>query len=411
MPKNTFMKQFLSVVFILLFIPALALSQQGGKSVKEIATELKQTKDTKQRLKKFEELGKIKLKTVEDVQGMTDIVRSTDNENEKDAVLSLLKISEQDKHMEKEFINMLDDSDRDIRTAAIINLGTLKTKEAAPKLREILRDFNSIKYMEFKTLKYTNPKKAYKILYEPGVAAMALGDMKDDEAIPIIVEKFDHLEQFGADALSNMGTKGLPHLLELARKEAGSKNHYAEYALADIKDIEAKPDLLTILITEKNRDIRDSILLGLRRHMFDAEVLSLTKRLYDEEKDVLFLSAMRTKEAIPFLINVLKNEREQPHNRQYVVSILEDIRDPSVIPVLEEALKEKRDLNIRSRAVNALIIIGDTETLIRLRDYLKSNLGTVVNVEYDNAQLKLIEKRLKSGRRGSIIFDEFEEQR
>ena len=331
---------------------------------------------------------------------------------------ALKEIKEEAKHLETEFIKLLDDSDRDIRTASIINLGKLKTKEAAPKLREIVKSFSKIKYMQYKSMQVLNMRKAFKIILEPGAAAMALGEMKDEEAIPILVEKFDELEGFGAVGLSKIGKKALPAILELAKKETDKKNSYAHRALADIEDKEAKPDLINILKTEKDSDIRMRVLNALTRHMFDDEVLELVKNLYEKEKDSIFLSAMRTKKAIPFLINVLKNDKD--HNaRRITVGILGDVEnaaifigdigDPSTIPALEAALKDEYK-DVRDVAVHELIQIGDKEALIRLKDYLSKNLGSVGGVEFDSKMIKIIDKRLLTGQKGTISLEEMEER-
>ena len=404
------------ILFIAILVSMLSLiglnaqaQQEDQRSIKQLKAEIQNAKDTNQRREVFKKLRTIKPETVNDVSEIVNIIRSANNEEEKeDALHALKEIKEDDKHLESEFIKLLDDSDRDIRTASIINLGKLKTKEAAPKLREIVKSFSKIKYIEYKSMHVLNMRKAFKIILEPGAAAMALGEMKDEEAIPILVEKFDELEGFGAVGLSKIGKKALPAILDLAKKETDRKNAYAQRALADIEDKEAKEDLINILKTEKNRDIRMRVLVALKRHMFDDEVLELVKNLYEKEKDTMFLTAMRTKKAIPFLVNILANDKDR-NARRAAVGILDDITDESVIPALEKALKDS-DSEVREVAVYALIPIADRDSLMRLKDYINSNFGKIGRrPEFDKTMLKVIDSRLKSGKRGPISLEEMEE--
>lgn len=73
---------------------------------------------------------------------------------------------------------------------------------------------------------------------------------------------------------------------------------------------------------------------------------------YEKERDNMFLSSMRHKNAIPFLVDVLKNDKDGD-NRGYVAIILGDIRDPSAIPALEDALND-RNRNVRQLSSRAL---------------------------------------------------------
>jgi HEAT repeat protein len=326
------------------------------KSILEIAAEIMRTKGAEQRLKLLKELAKLKPETAEDIRAIVEVIHASGNEAEKEIALAALRnINETDKHLEQEFIRLLDDPDREVRTLAIVNLGKLKAVEAAPRLREIVKSFGKVDYLKFKTMRAVNMEEAYRMIFEPGAAAVALGEMKDEEAIPILVEKFEELEGYAAEGLSKMGKKGLPYLLELARKETDEESYYAHNALAEIKDIEAKPDLMNILVTERDREIRDRVLNALSRPgMFDDDVLELVKSLYEKEKDSLFLWAMKHEKATPFLIDVLKqNMHGNPRISHIVIGILGDIGGPSAVPALEKALTV-RDRSVRQLSARAL---------------------------------------------------------
>ncbi|MBU1599746.1 HEAT repeat domain-containing protein [bacterium] len=400
------------------------VSGQKGtqKSVKQLAAEIQSTKDNSQKNRLLEKLSSIGPQTATDVEDLISIAKSTQDKVLRVVVLGALdNIKEEDKHLEKVFIKALDDRDRDVRIAMIMNLRKIKSKEALPKLREIVKDFSGTKYKLYKLKKkamgiFKSPleewetlEETFKMLQEPGMAAIALGEMKDEEAIPILVEKFYDLEGFGSEALAKMGKKALPQILELAKKEIEEKDYkkyYAKWALASIEDKEAKMDLINIVKARKERDVRDSALTSLVRFMYDDEVLEMVKNLYEKEKDTLFLHAMQNKKALPFLIDVLKND-SSPDARECAVVIIDKIGDPSAVPALEEALKD-RDKEVRYCASQALITIADRESLIRLKDYLNNNLGKVESLEYDKYAIRLIDNRLKSGKQGVISFDEKE---
>jgi HEAT repeat protein len=58
---------------------------------------------------------------------------------------------------------------------------------------------------------------------------------------------------------------------------------------------------------------------------------------------------MKRKEAVPFLSNVLKYDKD-PDNRWYVAVILGEIGDQSAVPVLEYALNDWNK-NVRSNTI------------------------------------------------------------
>jgi HEAT repeat protein len=61
---------------------------------------------------------------------------------------------------------------------------------------------------------------------------------------------------------------------------------------------------------------------------------------------------MQRKEGLPFLINVLRNDAN-PEARETAVVLIDRINDPSAVPALEEALKD-RNKQVRLNAKQAL---------------------------------------------------------
>lgn len=333
--------------------PAAAETQ---KSVKQLSAEFRKTSDKVQRRKLLDEIRE-RVQRPEhpnDVEDLISAVDSARDEGEKRAIIYVLKevrVKEEDRQFEPLFLKALDDPDVDIRIMAMGNLGTLKSKAAVPKLRKILKSYGGL---PTKAVKLIDREKAKKEWLEAGLAAMTLGEMKDEGSIPLLAEKLYDLGDAGPDALASAGKKALPVILDLARKEKEKKadEDNARTALGRIKDQEARQDLMDIVRKEKGRGIRGRAMTALTTHMYGDDIFELAKNIYETE-GILFGSAMKTREAIPLLTHILLHTFMRPHDRYYAASILGDIGDPAAVPALEKALKSN-DINLRHRAAGAL---------------------------------------------------------
>ncbi|MFH1147275.1 MAG: HEAT repeat domain-containing protein [Pseudomonadota bacterium] len=333
--------------------PAAAETQ---KSVKQLSAEFRKTSDKVQRRKLLDEIRERvqRPEHPKDVEDLINAVDSARDEGEKRAIIYVLKevrVKEEDRQFEPLFIKALDDPDVDIRIMAMGNLGTLKSKAAVPKLRKIVKSYGGL---PSKAVKLIDRERAKKEWMEAGLAAMTLGEMKDEGSIPLLAEKLYDLGDAGPDALASMGKKAIPCILDLAKKEKekGPENWAACSALARIRDKEARQDLIEIVKKEKDHLIRGNALESLVRYMYGDDLFELAKKIYETE-GILFGSAMKTREAIPLLTHILLHTFMRPHDRYYAASILGDIGDPAAVPALEKALKSN-DINLRQPAAGAL---------------------------------------------------------
>ena len=380
-----------------------------AKDIIQLSAEIQSVKDEQQKKEITAELVRLKPQTTKDVETLVSIAETTTDVMTQRAALRTLENTDKTSNsLAGAYFRALNSKNREVRIVSIQNLGKLKAKAAAPKLRDIVKDFGKMRALAFKTAKKISMRKTYEASAEYCNAAIALGDLKDEEAIPLLVEKLYDLEDCAGSGLSGIGQKAIPSLLNLARKE-GVKDAWARQALGNIKDTGAKPELLNILKTEKNRDVRISVRNALLYNMADEGVLETMFQLYRKEKDVLFIPYIKNKQVIPFLTEIAKTDSSS-NTRESAVVYLGEIGDPSVIPVLKDTLLD-RNRNIRELSLHALIPIADTEMLKYLKGHLETNTGMIGNVDHDRMYLHLIVKRLESGKRGATSFDEMEDGR
>lgn len=389
--------------------------QEGQLSIKQLVLDIQNTQDINLKRNLLKKLNSVKPQTIEDVQELMNAARSAKYEDEKEAALEALNnIKEEDKHLGGIFLKSVDDSDREIRIMAIKNLRRLKDERALPKMRKMLKDYNVIK---FKALNVVDKGKSKEMMIEGYEVAMALAEMKDEEGLAILIDKMEGLEGAGSKALAHYGKKGLTRVLELARDE--KMKDYGMAALVALDDKEAEDDLIEVVKDDKEPYVvRLNSMYALTKNIKSDKVINeiekaIEKSDFQKFEDVAISGCYNSKtdKAVKILIEILKyktadSDKEIPRKEQ-IISYLGEIGNPMAIPVLEEALKD-RNRNIRELTIHALITIADRDSLIRLREYLNSNLGNVVSLKYDKASIKLIDKRLKSGKRGTISFEEME---
>jgi HEAT repeat protein len=202
-------------------------------------------------------------------------------------------------------------------------------------------------------LTISNPNKAAEMVLEPFTAMGALGEMKDEESIPLLVEKFDYMGEYANLALSKIGKKAIPAIVELARKDDGIHHNNGRWALSNIEDKEAKSDLMYLVENDTDIEIRKCALNSLVRFMYDDDVLILSENLFRKNKTGIYMDAMKNRKAVPFLIRILNDIYENEDNRWYAAYLLGEIGDTTAIPALEEAYS-KGDRAVGGSACEAL---------------------------------------------------------
>ncbi len=236
------------------------------------------------------------------------------------------------------------------RTTAIGMVAKFKYKPAVPKLIDMVEDYGKRSLLQDD--------------YEDTVrisAALALGEIGDERAIPALIKKLGKMDSYEAKALGQFGKKALPQLLEVARN---SKDKVAVggacNAVEFMEDREVIAELWTILNNEK--DTARFIALGPLLKITDESTIPSRKEAEDylfalAKKDKRFIAdtiavAQKNKD-VGYLIKVFNDVAVGHAYRTGAIIALGEIGDSAAIPALEDALKNS-DKEIRRRAAKAL---------------------------------------------------------
>jgi HEAT repeat protein len=184
-------------------------------------------------------------------------------------------------------------------------------------------------------------------------AANALGDIRDDVAVPALLETlYDTDEQVryhAALALGQIGASSVAGLLKALKAENEKIRADAAFALGLAGGLTAVHGLLEALHDDKQKDVRTqaAVALGQIGHT-DALAGLRNALLHDEEIDVrcraaISLGQIEHSDAVPGLLQALGDPSERV--RQSVVVALEEIGHPDALFGLRKAFHiEKGDI-------------------------------------------------------------------
>lgn len=343
------------ITMVMIGLTQLVISVDNKISIKQIANEFKSAKSTGNQKVIIEKLTRAEIKSEQDIDLLAEIIRVSekDKDGQNEALNAVITVCDNQEYKiyEDKFIKLLDDSDKMVRITAIGALGLIKSEKSVPHLRKILKDISKTKYNVYKVVSYT---KALETVYEPGVAAISLGQLKDTASIPFIVENYDYLSNFAGDALVMMGREGVKAILEIS-KNAKEGEPKPIQALCRLNDPSAKDVLVQFLNDDKN-DIwlRSSVLRVLVMNLKDETVLSELKKNYSSYDSSLrwdIVEYSNKKEDIEFLLWILENENKEGI-RSLSINNIGKVGDPSLIPLLEKFLSHSKV--IRNSAKQAI---------------------------------------------------------
>lgn len=337
------------------FIGQVKAEAPDVKTVSQLVSEISAAPTASEKVALLSRLSDCRPQSSKDAEELLSVSRTASDKSIKESVLKALsKVTPVDKEkVSVAYIKSLDDKDWQIRGTVITALGKMKAAEAAPKLRSIL--MAKPRKDEIKMLEATSSddkKYSWMLFSSPGMAARALGEIRDEEAIPLLVQKYGELGEAATESLASIGKAAVPDLMRLAQKEKGANENPATMALGQIRDRSAKEDLIQIFKTEKDYEVRFTVMNSLVSFMQGDDVFDAIKAVYAKEKDPLLIMGIKTKSGVPFLIDVLKTESSYDA-REAAIVMLERIGDQSAVPALEESLHDKSK-NIRLRAADAL---------------------------------------------------------
>lgn len=159
------------------------------------------------------------------------------------------------------------------------------------------------------------------------LTALTSGD--DDRAHQAVLE------------LSRLGSKVIPHLLELVSAPNADTRWWAIYALSEIDHPGVFPHLRHAL-SDPEASVRECAATGLRLHPNPVAIPNLIAAMKTPNLLLMRLAANALvaigKEAVPSLIEVMENAPQAA--RVEAARALAEIKDPRCIPVFFSAIQE-----------------------------------------------------------------------
>ncbi|MFH0796385.1 MAG: HEAT repeat domain-containing protein [Candidatus Omnitrophota bacterium] len=243
-------------------------------------------------------------------------------------------------------------------------------------------------------------------LYVRESAVLALGKIKDPKTVGPLVNILkepkvnESISAVVRDALTKIGSVGIPLLVEALKDESGAVRRNVALVLENLKwkpqggeetvtylialgkweeVSNLGPDAFPYLVANlkiKDARIRSGAASALGKFKEPKAVTSLIERLADEDDAVreaaaIALGAIGDPQAVGPLINILQTPNYRV--RQMVINALGAIGDPQAVVPLLDFLKDKNPL-IRNAAAMALGTIRDSQAIPALVNTLKTDL-------------------------------------
>lgn len=281
---------------------------------------------------------------------------------------------------------MLDSNDEELKTIALIGLGSSGKYIAVDGLIELLKKSNSgIKHKAIEALRIIASRKAVPHLIEllndkdndiRVQASAALGNIGDSRATPHLIKLLDDKEPYliaqAARALGLIGDEEAIEPLVEALKKADQNDRWS-YAEA--------LRLFGPTVFKKAAELANSDKKGIRQ--FGIQILGalndkraipiLIKALDDKSEDVRRIAAMRLaaggRAAIEALVKRY-NKEKSVDVRIEIINALGVTSDSKTVPVIIQALKEDTT-RVRTEAVRALGYIDTKESINALLEATK----------------------------------------
>ncbi|MBP9865381.1 MAG: HEAT repeat domain-containing protein [Candidatus Omnitrophica bacterium] len=277
-------------------------------------------------------------------------------------------------------IESLKDGNWLVRARAVEALGAFRDPGLVPVLIEVLKNDSEFKVRE--------------------IAAKALGVIRDAGAIPALIEalgdksivKGGNVHGFARHSLSKIDNPIKIDLLMQATKSTnGAVRDNAIIALGESKDPKAIPTIVDYLMKPS------------------AGQTMTTGHTYPFDDDIRRGSAARAlaeimgPQSVPIVIDAIKELRRLSRFRrafadddheEYLFRPLRQFKDPALMRLWIEDLKNPHNPYIRNAAANELGLLGDSAALPALTDALKNELDSGRQHEYPNT-FKTIQEAIK----------------
>lgn len=331
------------------------------KSVKEVLQEAKKSKIEEETKKWKEEISLLEPRNAEDVGTLLGCVEN--NKNYRFACrFALEKMKYEQREFAPLFMEKLKSNNPEVKVAAIKGLSRFKYKEAVPELIKIVE--GGI----FQKIKTLLDAKNANVIWQ---STLSLGEIGDERAIPVLLkrlkERTEDNDPFDAvtAALQTMGKEpGIGKKLLLAVMEeirkTDDKELIGKYSsvVGAINDKEAVPILLDIVRDEKNCiEIRESAVRSLGSIREEKGLRELENLFNSNIPTVLrggiLYAFIYSKNRNALPIAVQALEDKDPRIRSTAIDLVLEIGDESVVPILKRLLNDT-NREVRILAARAL---------------------------------------------------------
>ncbi|MBA3869982.1 MAG: HEAT repeat domain-containing protein [Anaerolineae bacterium] len=193
-------------------------------------------------------------------------------------------------------------------------------------------------------------------------AAVAIGNIKDDRAIPILFEAIDK-KRAASQAIAALGEirspKSMEKLLDLLKSKDDSLIYESIIALGKIGDGRAVEPLIELLDEYLSGDTKYST--DIPRVLFEA-----LRKLGDKRAINVLLFGLQAKE---------------PRIRQFAAMSLSEIKDDSTVEPLINVLVNDEDQDVKGGAIGALGDIGDSRAVDVIVPFLENEYLALVAIQ------------------------------
>jgi hypothetical protein len=323
-------------------------------------------------------------------------------------------VQEQDKFLESQLLLLMDDEQEELQLYSIKALGIIKSEKAAPELRKRIKRFNRLLFV---TKSFFSPVIAYRKIEFMKIVSEALGCVAEDKDFHLFVDRFYDLEGATGKGLLKIGKKGFEALLDMAIKERQERKEGERLAGRALWEWGTSKEFVGEWIKIFNNGYQNDYFQKDAIHgIFENRNVSIEASNFIEQMKKNYLDknvngdilacALKEEKDIPVLVHILENEKDIYLLESCIgnVSFIGRFFDnPSaLVAAIEKIIYNHGNKEVRNSAENALLCIGEKESLIRLEKHLISN-------NRSKGYIERIQKRIKSGRKGPHYFDDFSE--
>jgi HEAT repeat protein len=205
-------------------------------------------------------------------------------------------------------------------------------------------------------------------------AVVALGEIRDERGVPILLEKLGYMNGYEVRALAKFGRQVVPQLFDkIINGENARSRRAAAHAVISITDPDAIP-LLRKEVKDKNSQVRRYAIIALL-NIEPEQSLNELLGMWEQEGDSLLerqllyhinSSRLKSKRLCPFLIKVLENNPRRDM-RQGAVVALGRIGGEEAVAALKKALRDEEKI-VRIYAAQALQMLTGQSYDINMSD-------------------------------------------